>query len=107
MIVVAIIAILSMIALPSYQEHVRRSKRSEAQGILMEAAQYMQRYYSANDRYTASAGNTTSETEQTVTRDGATGSLLPDGLGKSPKGDGASNYTITVVARDTPPSFTL
>mgnify|MGYP003575482515 CR=1 FL=1 len=107
MIVVAVIAILSMIAMPSYQEHVRRSKRSEAQGILMEAAQYMQRYYSANDRYTAAAGTTTSETEQTVTSGGSTTSILPGDLQKSPKGAGAANYTISVEARDTPPTYTL
>jgi type IV pilus assembly protein PilE len=102
MIVVAIIAILSMIAMPSYQEHVRRSKRAEAEGILMEAAQFMQRYYSANDRYTASAGTATTEAEQTV--DDL--SILPASLRQSPK-SGTANYTIAVFARDTPPSYTL
>ena len=108
MIVVAIIAILSMIALPSYQEHVRRSKRSEAQAILMEAAQYMQRYYSANDRFTVTAASTTTETEQTVTTAGVTTSMLPDSLRQSPKPTSqASNYTIAVLARDISPTYTL
>ena len=102
MIVVAIIAILAAIALPSYQEHVRRSKRAEAEGILLEAAQFMQRYYSANDRYTASAGTVTTEAEQ---KNGDV-SILPEGLRLSPK-SGGSNYTIAVFARDTPPSYTL
>jgi len=102
MIVVAIIAILSMVAMPSYQEHVRRSKRAEAEGILMEAAQFMQRYYSANDRYTASAGTVTTEAEQKVS--GV--SMLPESLRQSPK-SGAANYTIAVFARDTPPSYTI
>lgn len=107
MIVVAVIAILAAIALPSYQEHVRRSKRSEAQAILMEAAQYMQRFYSANDRYTLTAGNTDTETAQTATSGGSTVSMLPASLRQSPKPDGAANYTIAVLARDNPPSYTL
>ncbi|KQX87641.1 fimbrial protein [Variovorax sp. Root473] len=102
MVVVAIVAILAAIALPNYQEHVRRSKRTEAQGLLMEAAQFMQRYYSANDRYTAVAGDTGVESEQ---KKGAK-SLLPDRLQQSPV-SGAATYTITVFARDTPPSYTL
>lgn len=107
MIVVAVIAILSMIAMPSYQEHIRRSKRAEAQGILMEAAQYMQRYYSANDRYTATADGSTTEAEQTVTRGGTTTGLLPDSLQQAPKPPGTANYTIAVFARANPPSYTL
>ncbi len=102
MIVVAIVAILAAIALPNYQEYVRRAKRAEAEAILMEAAQYMQRYYSANDRYTAAAGKTAVEAEQKI----GTASLLPASLRQSPK-SGAANYTIAVFARDTPPSYTL
>jgi type IV pilus assembly protein PilE len=51
MVVVAIIGILSAIAIPSYSDYVRRSQRAEARTILLEAAQFMQRFYSANDRY--------------------------------------------------------
>lgn len=51
MIVVAIVAILSAIAYPSYQEYVRRSKRADARTQLLEVSQYMQRFYSQNDRY--------------------------------------------------------
>ncbi|WPG37636.1 type IV pilin protein [Variovorax sp. EBFNA2] len=103
MIVVAIVAILAAVALPSYQEYVRRSKRAEAQAILMEAAQFMQRYYSANDRYTASAGGTSaSEVEQ---KNGDV-SMLPANLRNSPK-TGTANYTIAVFAPDTTHSYTL
>ena len=102
MIVVAIVAILSMIAMPSYQEYVRRSKRTEAEGILMEAAQFMQRYYSANDRYTAVVDTTTDEVVQEI--DDV--SILPLSLRQSPK-SGSANYTIAVLARTTPPSYTL
>lgn len=51
MVVVAIIGILASIAYPSYTEYVRRGQRSKAQTALMEAAQFMQRYYAANNGY--------------------------------------------------------
>ena len=51
MIVVAIIAVLAMIALPSYQEHVVKTRRSVAQACLMEAGQFMERYYTTNLTY--------------------------------------------------------
>lgn len=51
MIVVAIIGILAAIALPSYQSYVARANRAAARSQLMQAAQYMQRFYAANDNY--------------------------------------------------------
>ena len=41
MIVVAIVAILSAIALPSYTEYIRRGNRAEARAGLLQAAQWM------------------------------------------------------------------
>lgn len=51
MIVVAIVAILASVAYPSYRESVNKSRRAEARAQLMDATQYMQRFYSQNDRY--------------------------------------------------------
>lgn len=51
MIVVAIVGILASIAYPSYQEHVRRSNRVEARGILLEMAQLLERNYTEANRY--------------------------------------------------------
>lgn len=58
MVVVAIIGILASIAYPSYTEYVRRGQRAKAQTALMEAAQYMQRYYAANNAYNKDLGGT-------------------------------------------------
>ena len=51
MIVVAIIGILSAIALPAYQQYILRANRADAQAILMETAQYMERYFTTNNSY--------------------------------------------------------
>lgn len=55
MITVAIIGILATIALPSYQEYVARSRRLDAQATLLEAAQFMERFYTQNGRYDQTA----------------------------------------------------
>lgn len=43
MITVAIVGILAAVALPSYTEHVRKSRRAAAMSALAEAAQFMER----------------------------------------------------------------
>lgn len=51
MIVVAIIGILAAIAYPSYTQYVIRSKRTDAQAIMMENAQFLERYFTTNGTY--------------------------------------------------------
>jgi type IV pilus assembly protein PilE len=51
MIVVAIVAILAAIAMPSYTRYVAKAKRADARTQLLQAAQFMQRFYAANDRF--------------------------------------------------------
>ena len=51
MIAVLIIAVLSAIAYPSYDNHVINSRRAAAAVCLMERAQFMERYYTTNMSY--------------------------------------------------------
>jgi len=94
MIVVAIIAILATIAYPSYQDSVRKSRRADAKGVLMEAAQWMERFYTENNRYDQ-------------TRAGAT-VALPGSLQTSPK-EGPTKYYDIALNPDPPGqnTFTL
>lgn len=54
MAVVTVIGILTALALPSFQEHVRRGHRAEARAGLLQAAQWMERVATANGVYPAS-----------------------------------------------------
>ena len=54
MVVVAIIALLAGIALPSYTKYVARGKRADARSTMLEAAQFMERQYSVQNQYAAS-----------------------------------------------------
>lgn len=51
MIVVAVVAILAAIALPSYQESVRKSRRGQAKADLVELAQRVERFHTINNTY--------------------------------------------------------
>ena len=84
MIVVAVIAILTAIAYPSYLESVRKSRRAEARAQLMEAAQYMQRFYSQNDSFKRAINE-----EKDMS--------LPSALASVPK-QGTKTYDIQFVA---------
>lgn len=49
LITVAIVSILAAIAFPSYQQYVAQGNRSEAKGILLENAQFLERNYTTNN----------------------------------------------------------
>ncbi|MDT8991409.1 type IV pilin protein [Curvibacter sp. APW13] len=52
MITVAIIGILLSVALPSYQSHVMKTRRSVAASCLLEHSQYMERFRTTNLTFT-------------------------------------------------------
>jgi len=88
MIVVAVVAILAAVALPSYQESVARGNRAEARAVLLRAAQWMERHYSENNRY-----------DQFVNGDAVSKSSLVDvgsSLIKSPS-EGAVRYNLSMT----------
>lgn len=51
-IVVAIVAILAAIAIPSYQQHVRKTKRVEMQSELLEIASKLQQFKAVHHTFT-------------------------------------------------------
>ncbi len=51
MIVVAVIAILASIAYPSYQSHIMKTRRGAAAACVLEAAQFMERFYTTKLTY--------------------------------------------------------
>jgi type IV pilus assembly protein PilE len=96
MVVLAIVMTLAAIAMPSYTENINRSKRAEAKAQLLEAAQFMQRFYSQNDSYAQ-------------TRAGVA-VAVPDALARVPRtaAAGSQNYTISFATPGpTTATFTL
>ena len=85
MITVVVIAILASIALPSYREYIARARRADTQAQLMNASQFVERYFTANGTYVAVA--------------------LPTPLAQSPE-SGTAQYTIT-LSNLLPMTYTL
>lgn len=51
MIVVVVVGILASIAYPSFQEHVRKTRRADGKAALMQTAQQLERCYTRFARY--------------------------------------------------------
>lgn len=94
MIVVAVIGILAAIAYPSYQDQIRKSRRSAAQSVLMDAAQKEQQLFLDVRSYSAAAN--TAELQAAPLR-----VAVPNNV--------ASSYTFSIAVTTpagSPPTFT-
>lgn len=85
MIVVAIIAILAAVALPSYQQSIIKSRRVAAQTTLMDMATKQERYYTANNTYTTTLADLG----------------YPSGTSIPAPSSGSNYYTVSIVAATT------
>ena len=74
MIVVGLIGILAAIALPSYLQYVRKANRADAKSILMETAQWMERFYTTNGGVAYTGAPTSPPPISAVSPKGANGS---------------------------------
>ena len=89
MIVVAILAIIVAVALPSYQNQIKKTRRATAKADLVELASFMQRFYSENYKFDQDKGGTAVS--------------LP--YNQSPKDGTSKSYTIALAK--TAVSYTL
>jgi type IV pilus assembly protein PilE len=90
MIVVAVIAILAAIVLPSFQNSIRKARRTDARGALTTVAQLLERYNTEKNTYVgASLGNAATDLYKASSENGYY-TLAPSNLT-------ASTFTITAT----------
>lgn len=92
MVAMAIVAILASVAYPSYMEQVRKGRRAEAQAVLMEGSQFLERFATVNMVYHENAAGTAM--------------ALPAALTKAPK-EGASKFYDVSVQSVSANAYTL
>jgi len=77
MITVAVVAILAAIAIPSYQDQVRKSRRAQVKADLVESGQVLERWRTVKNTYSGT---------------------VPGVLAQSPR-TGTAQYTIALTAQ--------
>ena len=96
LIALAVVGILTAVAVPSYQGYMRSAYRAEARTALLETAQWMERHFSMTQSYaTTSQGGTINNA-----------ALATAGLSVTPRA-GAARYNISFSAGPTATGYTL
>lgn len=102
MITVAIVGILAAIALPSYQDSVRKSRRADVKGVMLGLANALERRFTETNSYAGVAGIAGTYYTVTVTIPNAISYTLT----ATPAGDQASDtcgtLTLTQTGAKTP-----
>ena len=93
MITLAIVGLLAAIALPSYSSYIAKARRADARTQLVQVAQFMQRFYAANDSFSKDRA------ENPVFNQ------VPASMKQSPA-DSAKIYELTIPTA-TPASFEI
>lgn len=91
MIVVAVIGVLAAIAYPSYADSVRKGKRGQAKGALVELAQRAERHRTVQGSF-ASFWSSVPPTQRRSPREGATAYTLDFALNEAGTG-----FTLSAV----------
>ena len=99
MIVVAIIGLLSAIAVPGYQDYVRKGKRTEGKAALAAAASRLERFYTQNNCYPSPATTCANATGSGLA---LTAAGIPTFAGDN---DAKASYDISVTIN--PQDFTV
>lgn len=99
MIVIAIIGILAAIALPGYQDSVRKTRRAAVQADLVEISSYMERHFTESNSYTgatiAASGVTSDYYTVTPTITALTYTLTAAATGSQTSDTGCLSLTLT------------
>lgn len=96
MVTVAILGILTAIALPAYQKYVLRSHRAEAVSLLNEAAAREERYYAQNNAY---ATDDSGISALGIRNSGASDNAFYQ-LSLAEGGDEDGGYLLTAIAQN-------
>lgn len=95
MIVVAIVGILAAIAIPSYQDSVMRSRRSDAKGALLGLANALERHFTSNNSYCDAGGTGGNHSCGTNTNDTGAPSIYSVQV---PTDGGTAYYNLSITA---------
>jgi len=103
MIAVAIVGVLAAIAIPSYQDSIRKSRRADAEGALMNFANGMERHYTEISSYCDAAVDASKGGDTGCGPTSAFDQGAPDSSIFSATGETKDNYSFFITVAQ--PSF--